>query len=256
VEIDNVVTLRRKFKFAKSVVPHPKTQAEFKGRVRSLSFSDVVTTVEWLNAMKGTGAQKRVLAVRLELEELGSMLISLRRQRQDAKAAGLGRKGPRNEQEIQGYVQRANLFNEFRERHNALNRTLTRYAFVPVLVYDINPGIWRFNAVPKATREPAIQVSDGNVTVQVTEASVIAALARLAANWELHKVRLCENCQERWLVSERQIDRFCSAKCRVTANEARPEFLDRKARNQKSYREREKRAHAEARVRVQRKKRK
>jgi hypothetical protein len=69
-------------------------------------------------------------------------------------------------------------------------------------------------------------------------------LCRLAANRELYKVRLCEMCGERWRVSERKMDRFCCQKCREAFYAQSPEFHERKAKNQRKYRDGLKKADA------------
>jgi hypothetical protein len=212
-----------------------------KARGRSISFSDASIAVEWLNATNGTKAQQRVLDVRHELEELGATLDSLSQQRQEGRAARKGRRTPPSPDDMKDATQYAERYTLFRERHNALNLILSRYAFVPVLAWDLDTGIWRCSAVPRDVRGRTIQVSDGGMTVQVNEAAVVAALARLAANRKLHKVRLCEECRERWQVAERKVDRFCSAKCREAYYAHSPEYLPKKAEAQRRYREQKKR---------------
>jgi hypothetical protein len=206
-------------------------------RNRTLSYSDALVVVEWLNATKGTAPYRRALEVRQELEELGATMDSLRQQRQEARAKNKGRRNPLSQGDVSEAVQRAELYTQFRERHNALNRLLARYAFVPAMACDLDAGIWRCSSVPKATRGRTIEIPDGELTVQINEAAVIAALARLAANRELYKARLCEQCQERWRVSERQIDRFCSTECRARFRMSQPGSRERHARQQREYRQ-------------------
>ena len=241
---------RSRIQFPKGTAPQAQaqTRAEFKRRIRSISLTDAFTAVEWLNAMRGTAQYGRVLAVRQELEELGAMLDSLSRQRREARERRKGRTAlPSREEEIQ----LAELYTRFRVRHNDFNRLLSKYTFEPVLGYDPDTGIWRFNPVPKDMRGRAIEVSVGNLTVQVNEASVVAALARLAANRELHKVRLCEQCKQNWRISERQIDRYCSQACREAFYRAQPDFKRRKARNQKNWRQKDNREAAMELARAQ-----
>lgn len=209
--------------------------------MRSISYTDALIAAEWLNATKGTKAQRRVLDVRRELEELGATLDSLHQQKQEARARQKGRRTPLSQDDMKEAAQYAELHTRFRERHNALNRLLNRYTFVPVLAYDLDTGIWRCNSIPRIVRGRAIQVSDGSVTVEVNEAAVVAALARLAANRELHKARLCEQCRKRWRVSERKMDKFCTAKCREAYYADSPEYLPKKAEAQRRYREQLKR---------------
>lgn len=234
----NVVTKKRKpIAFVEAVAPRPTTRTEFQRRARSLSFSDALIAVEWLNAAMGSPAYRRALAVRQELEELGTTMDFLRQQRGEARARNKGRRAPLSQGELSEAVERAELQTRFRERHNALNRLLARYAFVPVMAYDLDAGIWRCASAPKATRGRTVQVSDGAFTVQVGEPAVIAALCRLAASRELYKARLCEECHQRWRISERMMDRFCSAECRVAWYMKSPDYSKRRQDIQQRYRD-------------------
>gem|GEM_PF-1519682 len=233
------VTGRRKVAFTEAVAPRPKTQAEFERRQRSLSASDALIVVAWLNSVRRTAAYRRVVAVRQEVEDLGLMLNSLHHEKQTARAQRRGNQSQISPQAMKEFDEYAARYRQFRERHNALNRLLSRYAFAPALAPDLDSGIWRFNAVPKSIRGPAIQVSvsDGNLTIQVNETAVIGALARLAAGRELYKVRLCEQCHERWRVSERRMDRFCSPGCREAWYAESPDYGERRRAIQRRYRE-------------------
>jgi hypothetical protein len=161
----------------------------------------------------------------------------------EAGSPGKG-KGATNatiQEDIREAAERAELYTRFRERHNAINRLLSRYVFEPLLSWDLDTDVWLFSTVPKDMRGRTIQVSDGGTTVQVNEAAVVAALARLAANRKLEKARLCVWCRERWHVSEREIDKFCCAKCRQAYYAHSPEYRPKKAEAQRRYREQLKR---------------
>jgi hypothetical protein len=213
-------------------------------------YLDAMLAVEWLNATQRTAAYRRVLVVRRELEGLGAMLNSLRQLEQ------VREQWIRNQKPLEEILEKSrslspaeqieadkaikakqNLRAQFREHHNAFNQLIARYTYVPVLDYSPDYGIWRFNAVSKHSRGPKITVNDGYSNIRVDESTVVAGLCRLAANRELFKVRLCAQCEMRWRVSEREMDRFCSQKCREGFYEKSPEFLERKARNQKKYRD-------------------
>jgi hypothetical protein len=237
VETGNVVTNKQNKRFIAATEKLPKTQTALNKRVRSLSFSDLFLTAEWLKRTAGTQSQTRVLAIRQELEELGLMLDSLQRQKQLLKARGR----PSNEQEMaadaKGVAERAQLLTQFRERHKALNKLLSGYTFRPALAYSLDTGVWRFTTVPQNTRGAEKEISDGAITVRASEGAVIAALARLASSGRLSKLHLCDYCRERWLISERQMDRFCGAECRQAHYKEQPEYRARKARNQRNYRD-------------------
>jgi endogenous inhibitor of DNA gyrase (YacG/DUF329 family) len=172
--------------------------------------------VSWLNAAKGT-SRNRVLGIRTELAYLLKMA--------DSWCPGTPRQN----------------WQEFRMRHNMLNERLSRYTFRPILYYDLDSGVWRYNTVPKKTRGPVAEVTLQGITLSVDEATAVAALVRLGARGELQKVRLCERCKKNWRVSERACDRFCSKRCSDADYQARPEFKDRRRKIQKDYRESEKR---------------
>ena len=135
------------------------------------------------------------------------------------------------------------LRDKFRRRHNAFNRLLSRYAHVPAFAYSIEGGVWHFGMVPKGSSGLEIKLEADFGTVRVNESTVIASLARLAANRDLHKVLLCVQCGERWRVSERRVDRFCSQKCREAWYATSEGYHDRKAKNQRMYRQRVKHGH-------------
>jgi hypothetical protein len=238
-----MVTKKQKTGFIEAIAPHPKTQTELKRRIRSMSHSDAFLAVAWLNATQGKPANRRVLAIRQELADLADARETLRQQRR-ALQGKRGQSAP----EIMGLhakrVTLAELQEQFRKRHNVLNVRLTRYAHVPALAYSPELAIWRFGMVPKRPSGPEIVIEDQSLRVRVNESSVIAALCRLAANRELHKVRLCEMCGKRWRVSERKIDRFCTPKCREEFYAKSDEYRERKAANQRKYREGLKRARA------------
>jgi len=239
-----MVTGKRKPGFVEAIAPRPKTQTEWKRRIRSLSHSDSALAVAWLNAARGKPAYRRVLAIRQELEEIGKALDCLRKTRRDAPKLRRGQTGDeilRTSNELMAVGQ---MQEQFRERHNALNQRLARYTHVPGLAYSLDSGAWRFGMVPKHRRGPEIVIEDQSVSVRVDESTVVAALCRLAASRELHKVRLCEQCGEQWRVSERKIDRFCSPQCREAFYAKSPEFRQRKATNQRNYRDRMKENYA------------
>ena len=209
-------------KLVSALAPSPKTLAELKTRNLLLTRSDASIAVEWLNAAKGTAAFRRVLAVRQELEELGAMLDGLTQQRQAAKD-----RRPRTQQveldDLRELAKSHGIQEQFRQRHNAFNQLLSRYTYVPALAYNPDTGAWRFNTIPKRTRGPELALGETldesnpnrTVSVRAGEPTVVAALARLAAKRELSRVRLCEACRDRWRVSLRAIDKFCSDECRI-----------------------------------------
>src|SRR5580692_5919164 len=191
--------------------PRPRTQTELKRRNRAIAFNDANMIVAWLNKTKGTKSYQKVLAVRKLMEDLGVAFDSWRQQ----KCGG---------------SQVPQVETRFRALHAALKVKFSNYTFVPVLVCDSDSGIWHYSAVPKKPRGPILEIPQGKAVLKVSESGVVAALARLFANRELYKVRLCEHCQDRWKAVERQMDRFCSTPCREAFRMSQPEVRERHAR--------------------------
>jgi hypothetical protein len=129
--------------------------------------------------------------------------------------------------------------NEFTKRHDQLNVLLGRYSFKKALAYNITARRWWITEIPKNPRGPQIEIENEVQfsKIRVTEAWVAASLASLAASHELGKVHLCTNCQERWHVALRSIDRFCSGQCRDHFHTHSDAYRERKAANQRKYRE-------------------
>lgn len=228
-----------------AIAPHPRTRAEFEHRVRSLSLTDAVFTVAWLNGAKGTQARKEVLEIRDELEALGTMMTSLHETRQRARAQRKGRALPHPETEAEEFRNLVKGVEEFgaqqkqvHARVEALNKRIAKFVFCPVMVYYPSSDEWRYQVIPRKPRGRQILISYDGQPVQVNAATAVAALCRLAANGELHKLRLCEWCKASWRVSERAIDRFCSDECRQDWYKSQPTFKQRRKKIQREYRER------------------
>lgn len=236
-------------KFAEVIDARPKTQTELKRRVRSLTYSDASLSVAWLNAAKNTAAYRRVLAIHQELENLTSIMDRFKAKRRAQSMAFREAKTP--EQRFQWALAEAQKtedmddYGKFRERHNTLNETLARYAFVPALDYSFETLIWRFSVIPRTGRGLTVTFENGyGQAVRVDEGTTISALARLTADGQLYKVRMCEICKKKWIYAERRMDRFCSQTCRNTFHVHSPDYADRKAANQREYRRRLKAAEA------------
>jgi hypothetical protein len=231
-----MTTRKRGPEFLPPVAPRPKKQVDSRGR--ALSQMDAHMVVAWLNATKGSEAHARVLKILREFRELGEMLASLYKQRKRAKEARVGRKEIRTMQEMMhDAAQRAGLEETFRERHNALNAVINQCLFGLNLSYDIDKGVWYLGSKPKPLSPETVPVSAGGITIDVCEETAVGALARLATCRRLFKVRLCENCKERWRVSERELDRFCSSDCREIAYKHDPARKRSKAESQRKYRQ-------------------
>ncbi len=162
-------------KFHESI---PKTR---RGK-RTAALSDAHVAVAWLNEAKDTAAYRRIHAIYAHLDRLDGLLV--------------------------GRLQ-AHSSNEWFVHQSAANELLGRYAFIPRVILDANKAR-RYLAVPRREGHPAIEVTDGHLTISVSEPLVAAALARLYATGELFHVHLCEHCRECWHARLRRLDRFCS----------------------------------------------
>jgi hypothetical protein len=191
-----------------------------KQRIRSQSYTDALLCVEWLNSPQGAEARSRVLQIQDGLEKLMKA--------RDDNAEDLD------------------------EQRDAVNQLLARYTYVPQVGYS-----WSFDMVPqlrpKAGEDSlSVTMTDGLVAYGygpeslavdgdhdsfiVSEEYVVAAMGRLANQRELYKVRLCEQCRERWRLAERTIDRFCSDLCRITSFQNSKDYKERQRKHQERYR--------------------
>lgn len=208
-----------------------KTQTKWTHRdIRSPSFMAAALTVEWLNASKGTAAYRRVLALRTELEALRAELDTPFQTIEWETAERPTKQSAKHLERV----------NEFTERHRQLNLLLGKYSFKKALAYNLADHRWWLTEIPKNPRGPQIEIEDEIQfrKIRVGEAWVVTALAQLAASRELSTVHLCENCQERWHVALRSIDRFCSDKCREHFHTHSDAYRARKRKIQQEYRQR------------------
>lgn len=244
------LTLRRKADLTLAIAPHPKTPAEFEHRVRSLALVDALQAAEWLNATKGK-VRADVLQIREDLETLNTMLDTLHQQ---VKAFRENLPKRDDVEERLQYLHKGMEYQKLQVQFNKLQSTLTerllRYSFYPEMIYDIPSGVSRYNLFPRKPRGRQIEMIYRDFKLQVDAATVVGALCRLAANRELHKLRLCDWCKKKWRVSERAMDRFCSRECLDADYKARPDYKERRRKIQKDHRENEKRKAAQALARV------
>jgi len=125
-------------------------------------------------------------------------------------------------------------------RIKEINRRLRRYVFHPCVAL-LAGYEGRFDVIALSDSgffpAPADQLA-------FTEADAALSLVRLNAMGDLEKVRLCEVCRERWLAASHSNYRFCSKECRERFEQSKPDYHQRKARNQREYRKNLKRMRA------------
>jgi hypothetical protein len=228
--------------FSRAVAPASRTQTELKLRNRALLLSGADLAVAWLNGTKGTEPYERVTRIRAQFEQLGAMLDFIHRQRETLKQDALPHRQDQEAWSRRGFahIGLGKLRVDFRRRHNALNRALAAYAFRPVMAYDpsFELGIWRYTAVPRNPSGLSIKVPDGEQLIRVSAANVVSTFAQLAANRELFRVHLCDQCRAQWHSPVRRMDRFCSARCREQFRQTDQESRKRHARAQAEHRRR------------------
>jgi len=202
---------------------------------RQESFKDDAPLAAFcLNACMGTAAYERLTALRRDLEEFRAetveqrqVLTVLDKEIQAPAGAGVERRN-----ELAAHNGR--LMGSLDKRHFEISERLARYVFRPGIAYTAVGGECRSGVTALPRRNVAV-IRTGSFPI--TEADAALALVRLHATGDLHKVRLCETCHKRWRVAAHSNYRFCSKECREQFYETQPDFHERKAKNQRKYRE-------------------
>ena len=212
-----------------------------------LTVGDADLVVEWLNAAATAKAAKsiaRVVSIRGELEALRELFNALQRASASIDWQRVA-VAPANEQkrlrdEMQVHVaEYKKLYDEADKRTAVLNKTMSKYAFRPGVTYFVTPDVWHFGMVSDVS---GFQLKIGGRLIG--EGDAVMALVRLASTRETQTVHLCTQCQRRWHVARRSIDKFCSDTCRVTYHTDNNEYRAKKARAQSEYRKNKKRKEA------------
>ena len=186
--------------------------------------------VAWLNAAHSTPAYRRVKTIYLALAKLRDAHRNYQHEvaKQDARITA--------RREPTGY----NFQLEFKRlsaEHQALNKALARYHLTPQVQYWVGTAEWSYPMVSRPTRgDFALPIGEPAHGLTVNEGSAVSFLLKLAENDNLSRVRLCEQCQQKWRTSYRQIDRFCSDSCRLKFNAATPEAKRRHVEAQQKHR--------------------
>jgi hypothetical protein len=234
---------------------------ETSSTVTLIELSDAAVVAAWLNAAKDARAiasYKRVASVHQQLEDLHRLRKRLSEcgpdaqqdaaawRRYKAQQARLKAKLAAKPVRFPAY-RNPNLDVKLRRQIaascSALNQAMEQYAFHPQVVYGRLPG---FSVLQNLWAGG--MASDSNpqwfeMKIQdwiISEAVAVLALVRLQLSGEVEKVRLCATCKERWLAAGKSNYRFHSAKCREAFYKSQPDYLERKAKNQRNYRKAEK----------------
>jgi len=221
--------------------PIPRQSPRSAREARQLSLGDADKVVQWLNTSKGTASHARVVAIRRELEELPSEFAT----HADAYVHGfpghLLHGEPPRERPQDWPKEKLRVQRQLGNRHAALNEALKKYVFRPHATCVIFGGRWIFGLVPDENKRWFRMTIDRET---ISEADAVISLVRLAETGDLRKVRLCEMCEKRWRIAAKRNYRFCSKDCREAFYANAPDYHNRKAANQRRYRENQKRNRA------------
>jgi hypothetical protein len=188
------------------------------------AWADARRAVEWLNASHEGDARQRVVFVRDELATLPRDWAIHNTQH------------PCTHPKFrQGWDQDERRLDK---RHRALNKLLSTYAFRPRVTHRIGAG-WAFGLVPDILVGEISMKTNRETT---SEADAVMCLFRLAETGDLAKIRRCNVCEKHLFFAAKRSYRFCSDECREMFYAKAPDYHDRKAKNQREYRERLKRA--------------
>jgi hypothetical protein len=194
---------------------------------------DATFIVFCLNASMGTAAYDRLVSLRCDLEEFRMKTIERQRVRTALDKELRGPAGPKTQKCSELGVQHSYLLGFLDRRYHEISDRLARYVCRPGIAYT---------AVGGECRSGVVALPRHNVTVirtgsfPITESDAALALVRLHATGDLSKVRLCETCGKRWRVAAHSNYRFCSKECREKFYESQPDYLERKKKNQRKYR--------------------
>ena len=217
------------------------TATERKNEKGRLALAEGCRVVNWLNASQGTASEQRAIFLRNELATLPQDWAihnrdwAIHNTRAPWGHPGL-RKGWLKDQRQMEQNQR-----QLEQRHRTLNELLSRYAFRPRVTHRVFRGEWVFGMVPDEKRQ-WFTMRIGTETT--SEADAVMSLLRLASTGDLSKICRCRTCRDRWMFKAKRNYQFCSAECRETFYANAPDYHDRKAKNQREYRQRLKRAKA------------
>lgn len=232
--------------------PLPQHREKLNDRqYRRLLRNDAQLAVAILNAAHGD-AHEKLVTIRQGLQELRTTASELQRVSERLDEEMLHPSGPlecrgdaRASKECFAISDEYNgIMRRLQGQHIAMNEQLARYAFRLCVSYTVSADEWRYGLVPDQNRR-CFETKIG--PYKVSEADAAMALVRLDASGELSEVKLCEHCHRVWLYARRPtFDRHCSKECREAAYKEDPQYLARKAKNQRNYRDSQKRENARA----------
>ncbi len=259
METSKTVTTQSKLPARRSLLdlqPLPKHHGANGRQDREIALGDAELAVMWLNAAKEaetTVSYDAVMSIRSELEEMRTLLDTVQQTHAlidwQRVADAKGKEKKRLESETHAHAARYTaLWGKADQRMNALNKVLSGYVFRPNVTYFQATNAWIAGmmsdvsvnvnvALDEYRTGFLLKIPDYRQDRHISEGDAVMALVRLASTRELGKIHLCEKCNDRWHVAKRSIDRFCSAECREAFYVKSAQYKDRKAANQRRYRE-------------------
>jgi hypothetical protein len=240
------------------------SKTDYLKQSREHSFSDAELAVKWLNAaraVKKSASYKRIGVVHDQLISFQVAKVKLsnfapdpqkwnaavqelqlqrERVRQGKTSHGVLFPGDRNRDTPEGEESYLQLNQEIDTLSSALSKALTRYIFRPTVGFIRMPGtinvlhhLWTTGMMPDPNKGWFQIEVHGRF---ISEADVALSLVRLYLTGDLEKVKTCDVCST-WLVIKKRHYKFCSPKCSKHFYTHLPDYNERKAKNQRRYRE-------------------
>jgi len=218
---------------------------------RIYPLSDVQIVVRWLNAAKDAKAlssYSRVTRIRERITEFAILAAKIQepvmrawKRHANELASHLARhKDPLRAGDrgrttrLPGISTKTTAYRRAVRSEFALNRSMAQYVFRPHIKYSSAFDTWRGGVFPATkTRWFTAEIVPGT---SASEADAVLSLIQLQLVGDLDRVRLCQTCKARWFVGAKSNYRFCGDECREKFYKSLPDYLDRKAKNQRKYR--------------------
>ncbi len=212
---------------------------------RRYANEDLINLRDWLNDAQGTGAYDRVV----------TLIDELRGLERDVENKPYGSRTPESEPEL--------------ERFRQIQTKLKRYTFslkaddvisvsnsVPSRKISIHlrPDSLPDDFAPPPKLAP-ISPNESKITnpgsYGMSEGAAVLCFARLHSSGELHRLRPCDRCGQKWIAATKTHYRFCSDKCREETYAATEEYKKRKREQMRRQRQNERAENERARVAAQ-----
>jgi hypothetical protein len=198
---------------------------------------DAQIAVAWLNAAKSErdlAPYQRVTKIRNRLADFCTLRTELQEPwvafQRKLRTAGKG-----EAVQFPGLSAKNALHRRAVRLETEINRALAKYTFHPAVFYSVGFDTWQSGMISShRPRLFLVEIVPGTI---VSEAEAARSIVQLSLFGDLRKVQICRSCKDRWFVCAKKNYQFCSRECRERFYESDPKFLDRKAANQRTYRQ-------------------